>query len=182
MNSFERARSALDHEMAAMRDADELRKRIRDAFPAEQYFGPVTNGCTCEECTAPANALLHQRWDALSDETLEEQFGSLPLLSPEALAAFLPAWMIRSLDNLDLSEQKIREWTLYELALYYDEKTDEPDELPSRIDRLRRRAAALMPQQIGVVARFLRFVQDHAAIAEWDRESIRRGLEVAWQR
>jgi hypothetical protein len=57
---------------------------------------------------------------------MDEHFGSLPLLSPEAFATFLPAWLTRSLRDLDAKDQKFREWTLYQLALYHEDE-DGPD-------------------------------------------------------
>jgi hypothetical protein len=105
-----------------MPDPDEVRRQIRSAFPAEPFYVAVTGGCPCDECAELTKSLCRQKWDALDNETMDAQFGSLPLLSPEAFSTFLPAWLMRSLDDLDAEEQKSREWTLYAVALYHGEE------------------------------------------------------------
>jgi hypothetical protein len=82
-----------------MPDPEEVRRQIRSAFPTEPFLGPVTGGCKCLECTELTESLRHRKWDALDNQTMDAQFGSLPLLSPEAFSTFLPAWLMRSLDN-----------------------------------------------------------------------------------
>lgn len=109
---------------------------------------------------------------------MDAAFGALPLLSREAFPVFLPAWLMRSLDNLDAEQHKFREWTLYTLALYHNPEHDEADELPDKCDRLIRRYEGLTPEQVTAVSRFLRMVRDHARISEWDRQSIDRALDV----
>jgi hypothetical protein len=61
--------------------------------------------------------LRHKSWHEIDDETMDVQFGSLPLLASDAFWAFLPAWLMRSLYALDADQHNIREWTLYALAL-----------------------------------------------------------------
>lgn len=167
---------------SAMLEVDELQRRIRSAFPPEHFLGTITVGCECDECKELARVLLNQKWDELSEETMQAQFGSLPLLSSEAWAAFLPAWLMRSLDDLYAADQKFREWTLYDLALYRETAEDSPDELAASIDRLREKSAQLRPEQFLAVADFLRMVHENAAISDWDRESIARSLALVWER
>ena len=107
---------------------------------------------------------------------MDAQLGSLPLLSPEAFAAFLPAWLMRSLDNVDTEQQKFREWTLYELALYHDEE-EGVEELSRKTDRLRWRAERFTTEQIGTIRALLHFIRDHAPLSEWDREIINRAID-----
>ena len=162
-----------------MSTADEVREQVEAAFPAKPFLSPVTSGCTCYECTGVETLLRGRSWDELDNTALDAQFGSLPLLMPDALAAFLPAWLLRSLRDLDAKDQKFREWTLYELALYHDEG-DGPDELLRKTERLRRRAGPFTPDQRDAIASFLRFMHDRARISDWDRESITRALGVVW--
>jgi hypothetical protein len=61
-------------------------------------------------------SLKHLSWDNISDEVMDVQFGSPPLLTTEAFQAFLPAWLLRSLAGLDLEQHKVRECTLGQLA------------------------------------------------------------------
>lgn len=165
-----------------MADTEQLRQQIHSAFPADTFLGSVTNGCKCGECVELARSLSRKRWDAIESETINRQFGSLPLLSSEAFSAFLPAWLMRSLDSLDADEQKFREWTLYALALYHDDKYDDADELPVKTDRLLRLYQTLTPEQVRVVEECLLLIRDHAHITDWDRESINRALHLVNER
>lgn len=161
-------------------DVDEMRQRIQSVFPSQPFFGSITNGCACDECTALVKSLYGRKWDALDNETMDVQFGSLSLLTLEAFTIFVPAWLIRSLDNIDAEEQKFREWTLYSLALYSDE--DGPDELSAEIEKLRQQSDQLNPEQLRVIADFLRLIHDRTPISKWNQESIRRSLELIWDR
>ena len=167
--------------MRTMPDPEEVRCQIRSAFPSRPFFGAVIGDCKCDECTELEKSLRHQKWDALGDETMDSQFGSLPLLTPEAFATFLPAWLARSLEDLDAKEQKFREWTLYAIGLYHIEE-DGPDELSRQIGWLRQRADRLTPEQIEAVATLLHLIEQCAPVSEWDRESIKRGLDLVWER
>ena len=135
-----------------MPEADDVRQHIQSAFPARVFFGSITNGCKCDECAELSKSLRQRSWDTLSDNTMDAQFGSLPLLFPEAFAAFLPAWLMRSLDNVDTEQQKFREWTLYALAVYHDEE-EGVEELSLKTDRLRSRADRSPPEQYAPSAR-----------------------------
>lgn len=161
-----------------MGDIEELRQSIRRAFPAQRFYGPITDGCKCDECAELADSLRDRSWDAIDDGTMEVQFGALPLLSRDAFSAFLPAWLMRSLDALDADEQKIREWTLYALALYYDSDEDDADELLDKTNRLRWQYERLTPEQVNVIQQVLLQIRDRACISKWDRESIDLALPI----
>jgi hypothetical protein len=165
-----------------MGDIEELRESIRRAFPAQRFYGPVTNGCKCDECVELADCLRGRSWDAIDDCTMEVQFGALSLLSRDAFSAFLPAWLMRSLDALDADEQKVREWTLYALALYYDSDEDDADELLDKATRLRWQYERLTSEQVKVVRQVLLQIRDRTCISKWDRESINLALPLLDER
>jgi len=160
-------------------DRVEVCRLIHLAFPSEPFEGVVTRGCKCDECEELQKSLRGHSWTDLTDETFEAQFGGLPLLSPEAFRSFLPAWLVRSLNHLEARDQRIREWTLYELAVYHDDD-DEPSDLSRQTERPRLRKECLSPEQTRTVRTFLMLVEGAAGISEWDRESIRRALELVW--
>jgi hypothetical protein len=89
--------------------------------------------------------------------------------------------LLRSLDGLDAEEHKVREWTLYQLAVYHEDESDEEEDLTGNIGRVRFLAAALTSDQVGSVRAFLEAMRDKAAISDWDRESIIRALDLAWR-
>lgn len=161
-----------------MGSADELQELISAAFPAQRFYGPVTDGCKCDECAELAASLRHKSWDEIDDETMDAQFGSLPLLASDAFWAFLPAWLMRSLEALDADQHKIREWTLYALALYHDNEYDDADELPDKTNRLRWQYERLTPEQARAIEQFLLLIRDHAPISLRDKESIERALPL----
>jgi hypothetical protein len=145
--------------------AQELRDQIREAFPATQFYGPVTS-CDCEECTHIREELRHKRWDEISTTFLD--FTSSPtLLTPEAFNAFLPAYLLRALDDLD----RHSEFTVYCLC---------PDN-EDGVSHLLQRARLMNPVQIQAIRAFLVFVQENAGDAEWFRPFITGALEKVWQ-
>lgn len=156
----------------------QLLQEICTAFPPERYTGPVNSGCTCKECTQLAAEFQNQSWASLSDSTLEVHFGSLPLLSHQALIAFLPAWLTRSLSNMQDAEQKIRQWTLYATALYSDSELNGGSDSASKRTRLRQFYEALRPEKALVVEQWLKFTRQQAKINDLDRESIDAALEL----
>lgn len=85
---------------------------------------------------------------------------------------------MRSLDALDADEQKVREWTLYALALYYDSDEDDADELLDKANRLRWQYERLTPEQVKVIRQVLLQIRDRACISKWDRESIDLALPI----
>jgi hypothetical protein len=171
----------LGRDAASISDVDAVRAQIRKAFPAEPFLGPISGPCQCDECTALADSLRHKTWDQLDDATMDIQFGAMPLLTPEAFPAYLAAWLMRSLKNLENEDQKFREWTLYYLALYHEE-TDPPDELPRAIAYLQSKAACLSSEQVAAVNACLQFIKTQAELSEWDREAIDRASELVWGR
>ncbi len=59
--------------------------------------------------------LRNRSWNEVAAEVVGRRAGGLPLLTPEAFAAFLPAWLIRSREDLG-GENEIRELTVYEFC------------------------------------------------------------------
>jgi hypothetical protein len=74
-----------------MPDAEQVERLIQSAFPPAPFSGHITSGCDCDECVQLERSLKNLSWQDISDDVMDVQFGFLPLLSPEALQAFLPA-------------------------------------------------------------------------------------------
>jgi len=154
--------------------------QIRKAFPAESFSGCSTAGCVCDECQEIAALLRGKRWDEITDEIMDICFGALPLLSEQAITAFLPAWLIRSLNCVGAKEIRVREWTLYELAIYSDEE-DSLDDVERIVERRRRLRAHFTAAQVEAVRRFLLLIGQASSISDWDRESIGGAVDLIWQ-
>ena len=98
-------------------------------------------------------------WDELSPEFLFHGSIAIPLLEPEALVAFLPAWLLRSMETFD-RDSLVLEFTLYFLC---------PGSPDGGWDELR--IAAMVSTfdvaQRSVVGDFLRSVLDCDAMPYW---------------
>jgi hypothetical protein len=156
----------------------DLEEQIRAAFPDQRFSGMVTHGCTCEECTDLEASLRHQSWTTISDETIESNYVGLPLLSDEALVAFLPAWLTRALFDLQDSDYPVREFTLYHLALYWDSKTEDASAHAKKTSQLQQLYGKMSPAQVLAVEQWLKFQKEHANINKWDHESIDAALDI----
>lgn len=123
--------------------------------------------CDCEECTHIREELRHKRWDEISAAFLD--FTCSPaLLTPEAFNAFLPAYLLRALDDLD-QHCVVVEFTVYSLCPDKPEKNAHEEQLRDGdgVSRLLQRARLMNALQIRAVRAFLEFVQENAGDAAW---------------
>jgi hypothetical protein len=81
--------------MAALRW---VARKLQDAFPYEPFQGEVA-AHDCEECLMLRAELTGKSWEELSSDFLRENDDCLPLLTPAAYHAFLPAWLNFGLSN-----------------------------------------------------------------------------------
>lgn len=160
-------------------ELSELRDRIHAAFIATPFFDPITD-CDCEECTDIREELRHKRWDEISKEFLDSTC-SPTRLTPEAFRAFLPAYLLRALDNLD-RRSIVVEFTVYSLCPNEPEENGQDDDgdYEHKMSRLLQRARLMSPPQVQTIRAFLTFVQENAENAEWFRPFIARALEKVW--
>ena len=158
--------------------AQEVEQQLRAAFPAKQFSGVVTHGCTCEECTDLEASFRDQSWNTVSEETMRAHYDGLPLLSDEALVAFLPAWLSRALSDLDDGHQPCREFALYFLALYLKSSPSRAFVQSTETKRLRRLYGILSVEQVLAVEQWLKFIQEYATMTDWDLESIDGALGI----
>lgn len=126
-------------------------------FPPLPYNGLVST-YKCDDGIHLRRELSGKRWDELSPEVLFHGSIGLPLLEPNALIAFLPAWLLRSLETSDLDDPIVLEFTLYFLCPGNED--DGWDEA-----RISKRVGLFNSAQRDAVADFLRFVLD---CDEWE--------------
>jgi len=161
-------------------DARQLRNQIRVAFPAVPFYGLVTS-CDCEECAEIRDGLLHKRWDEISPAFIDRTC-SPTLLTPEAFSAFVPAYLLRALD--DLREfSVVVEFTVYSLCPNEpDEDDPEPDITREKeVSHCLERARLMNAAQTQAIRNFLLFVQENAGYAKWFRPFVARTLEKVWR-
>jgi hypothetical protein len=161
-------------------DLPELRNQIREAFPAEPFHGLVTL-CDCEECTHMRNELGAKRWDEISTKFLD--FTCSPtLLTVDAKRAFLPAYLLRALDDLNVRAVVV-EFTVYSISpgdSDWDGESLEEFRGEDDVACLREFAGGMSAEQIQAVRAFLLYVRENAGSGEWFAPFIDSGLEKVW--
>ena len=82
-------------------ELDKWRDSLLRAFPPNRFTGVVSIHGECDDGIALLGELPGKSWDQISSIFVHENSLSLPLLEPDALVAFLPAWLLRSAENVD---------------------------------------------------------------------------------
>jgi hypothetical protein len=148
MDMFKDAQSE-DEKTQVLRDA------IRRSFPAVAYEGRITNcdGAWLPELTEENaihdddmfvyEALTGRTWPDIQKEFLLTQPDGFVLLTHEALVAYLAAWLMCALDDMD-GENIVREFVIYSFSPSPDLY---PDMTPYTVGQLK----ALSPEQLGTV-------------------------------
>ncbi len=97
-------------------DIQNLRAKIIDAFSSTPHPGKRNiTGHECEECYELRDTFSPLKWDAVPPEIIDDNFGQLSLFTPEAYRYFLPAYLLRCLDNFD-PDNRICEFVIYSLT------------------------------------------------------------------
>ena len=137
-------------------EAAEYRRKLIEAFPPAPFHGLVSTHDECDDGIYLRRELAGKRWDELSPEVLFHGSNSLSLLEPNALVAFLPAWLLRSMETSDLDNPIVLEFTLYFLC-----PGDEDDGWDVR--SIEATAGLFNASQREAVADLLRFVVNYDA-------------------
>lgn len=93
----------------------EFRARLVQAFPPQPFYGLVSTHDECDDGIALRRELPGKRWDEVSGTFVDDNSLSLALLEERALVAFLPAWLLRSLEKFD-RDNLVLEFTVYSLC------------------------------------------------------------------
>jgi hypothetical protein len=139
--------------MARTVSIEGFRDRLTRAFPPQPFYGLVSSHDECDEGIALRQELPGKRWDEIQADFIDFNSGSLPLLEPDALRAFLPAWLLRSMETLG-DQSVLAEFTMYFLC---------PGNEHEGRDEKR-------------IAEFLRSIVDSAALRSWHIHA-RHGLK-----
>jgi hypothetical protein len=101
-----------------------------------------------------SRVLKGKAWPSLPADLIELHALNLPLLTPSALAAFLPAWLLRALE--ENGEKVVRE---YVVCLFSPHNPEANWQIRSREERL----SILTEPQRHALAEFLILVCEHEA-------------------
>jgi hypothetical protein len=143
-----------------------LRHAIATAFPSAVLFQGAVTPADDEQWAEEIDEDLDLRdnlkgraWKDVPDEIIDRNAGGLPLLTPAAFAAFLPAWLMRSLDRLD-DENEVRELTVYQFCRSGSPSLAQPAQSYLEAYQLTR-FKELSAAQLIVVREFLSLVSTH---------------------
>jgi hypothetical protein len=98
-----------------------LRDSIRRSFPAEPYQGKVTlhdgelDDPELDEDEDLYHALNGRKWTEVEPQLLRDHPDGYELLTDEAFGAFLAAWLMPSLKDMD-SENEVRNFVVYSFS------------------------------------------------------------------
>jgi hypothetical protein len=151
-----------------------LGERIRAAFadvPMPERKAIAQHECC--ECEALRATFAGRHWSTFDAALLEANYDQLPLLSPEGLAFYLPAYLLHALASLT-EPDNVTDYTVWHLAPTNDE-----------IDPAyyRARLRVLTPEQFAVLADFLELVAGDERLREAheDLEAGQVRLHHYWQ-
>lgn len=95
-------------------DTQEFRERIIRAFADVPAPESLLINHECDECLELQRAFLGKSWREISSELTRKHFSDLSLFSPQAFHAFIPAYLLHSVENLD-ADDSVSEFTAYAL-------------------------------------------------------------------
>ena len=101
--------------MAKTLSLDEFRDRLVQTFPPRPFCGLVSTHDECDDGIELRRELPGKRWDEVPGTFIDDNSLSLPLLKERALVAFLPAWLLRSMEKFD-RDNLVLEFTAYFLC------------------------------------------------------------------
>ncbi len=104
-----------------------LYESIRHAFSSEPYTGRITpydgkwaselneNDADLDDDRALYEGLKGRRWTEVPSKLVYDLPDGLPLLTDQAFVAFLPVWLVCSLENID-EENEVRNFVVYNFS------------------------------------------------------------------
>src|ERR1700677_1019075 len=98
-----------------MHTMEDFRARLVSAFPPRPFSMLISTHDECGEGIVLKQELHGKSWDQVSPQFVESNSASLPLLAPDALVAFLPAWLLRAQETIR-RESLLTEFTMYFLC------------------------------------------------------------------
>jgi len=154
---------------------ESVREAIRAAFPSIPFVGPATN-CQCDECRSIDDELRKRRWTDVSASLLDSTC-SPTLLTPAAMQAFVPAYMLRALDRLYEGHDVVVEFTTYSLSPHSIEDEEKNEYQKNKLIEC---YSLMTPNQVRAVRMFLECVANRAPDAEWLHQFIEPALRSIW--
>lgn len=149
--------------MTQAAEVEAFRRRLIQAFPPRPFSGDVAGNCLCDECSALRLHLPGRRWDEVSSDFIDFNSGSLPLLLPDALVAFLPAYLMRAMETLDQGSV-LAEFTMYFLCPGNEEEGWD-------LERAAGLVSLLDSEQRKVIGEYLRAILGRNTLRSWHNDA-----------
>jgi hypothetical protein len=161
-----------DNNMTQGRNARtaELREVIQRSFPAEIYDGVITHyddkldDPEFDEEKELYEVLKGTRWTDVPQQLLDNKPDGYVRLADEAFAAFIAAWLTRSLENID-GKNEVRDFVVYAFSPKHDL-------VPDTTEFILQRMRALTPNQRNALRSLLK------EFAESDPSAFHRKLAL----
>jgi hypothetical protein len=150
--------------MGTLPEIGEYRRKLIDAFPPLPFDGLVSTHDECDDGIHLRRELSGKRWGELLPEVLFHGSIGLPLLEASALIAFLPAWLLRSMETSDLDDPIVLEFTLYFLCPGNEDEGWNEKSIAERV-------GFFNSGQRDAVADLLRFIVNWAEGRDWKRRA-----------
>lgn len=132
---------------------ENLKQKIIKAFEGVPFPQGIIALHECEECREVRKTFANKNWKTIEPEILEENFGIIPLFSPEAFHFFLPAFLIYSLEHFSDNDTTC-EYTIYAVT------PSKETAVKNAIDYWRRKFENFSPEQLNCIYTFLDFVKE----------------------
>ncbi len=134
-----------------------LQQRVRTVFadvPMPEREAIASHRCC--ECDTLRATFAGRHWSTFDASLLQANYDQLPLLSPEGLAFYLPAYLLHALATLSAPDN-VTDYTVWHLAPTHE-----------RIDPAyyRARLRPLTPEQFAVLADFIELVVGDVQLRE----------------
>jgi hypothetical protein len=132
-------------EMPGGKRIAELRQSIERAFPAKPYIGKIMpfdeklDDPEMDEEKELYDALKGRKWTEVPKEILHNQPDAYVLLTDEAFTAFIAAWLMCSLEDME-GENEVRNFLVYAFSPKHDK-------LPDTTEFVRHQIRALNQEQ-----------------------------------
>lgn len=146
---------------------ENLKQKIVKSFADVPYPKGSIAPHKCEECREVRKTFAGKNWKSIEPEILEENYGIIPLFSPEAFHFFLPAYMVYSLGKIrENFLNEVFEFTVYTLV---------PDKkIKANPSYWIERFSRFTLEQLNVIYEFLDVAEE---TKEFDHIKIERGKE-----
>jgi hypothetical protein len=142
-------------------DISDFRQKLIRAFPPEPFCGQVSVHDECDEGIALQEELPGKSWAEIPAAFWDSNSGSLPLLERRALVAFLPAWLLRSMETISGEDDSVlAEFTMYFLCPGNEDEGWDEKAIAGLVD-------LFDSTQRSLVGDFLRMIVKNVALPYW---------------